>query len=123
MVYDITSRDTFQSVASWLRELGENVERREDLCLTLIGNKCDLRHLRAISRDEALQLAEANGMNFVETSALDCINIEATFKDMVAGIYKRIEVEIEAACDAKYSARTVSVSLDEREGMEQKCCS
>ena len=99
--------------------------RREDLCVTLIGNKCDLRHLRAISRDEAVELAEANGMGFVETSALDCINIETTFKDMVAGIYRQIEVEIEAAYEAsRFDVTRKKVDLGERRKEEdgQKCC-
>ncbi len=101
------------------------MDKVEDLCLTLIGNKCDLRHLRAISRNEAQDLAQANGMHFIETSALDCINIETTFKDMVTGIYKKIEAEIEAACNSKdKAAKTVNLNINDGSSDDgNKCCS
>ena len=44
--------------------------------ITLIGNKSDLRHLRAVTRYEAETFAEENNVSYIETSALDSTNIE-----------------------------------------------
>ena len=60
IVYDITSRLTFQSVEDWLRQLKDFVG--DDIRIMLIGNKCDLSHLsRAVSIDEGKQFAGNHG--------------------------------------------------------------
>ena len=44
--------------------------------ITLVGNKSDLRHLRAVTRYEAETFAEEHNISYIETSALDSTNIE-----------------------------------------------
>jgi Ras-related protein Rab-11A len=83
VVYDITNHGSFKNVARWVREINEHVSGK--VMLTLVGNKSDLRHLRAVTEDEARQFAEENGMMFIETSALDAVNIQPAFKDLVSG--------------------------------------
>uniref|UniRef100_A0A8C0IZC5 Uncharacterized protein n=1 Tax=Chelonoidis abingdonii TaxID=106734 RepID=A0A8C0IZC5_CHEAB len=51
----------------------------------LVGNKSDLRHLRAVPTDEAKSFAEKNGLSFIETSALDSTNVETAFHSILAG--------------------------------------
>uniref|UniRef100_A0A3Q1GQ69 RAB11B, member RAS oncogene family n=1 Tax=Acanthochromis polyacanthus TaxID=80966 RepID=A0A3Q1GQ69_9TELE len=51
----------------------------------LVGNKSDLRHLRAVPTDEAKAFAEKNTLSFIETSALDSTNVEEAFKNILAG--------------------------------------
>ena len=109
LVYDITNMQSFKNVSKWLVELREHVN--SDIVITLVGNKADLRHLRAVPRDEAAEfaskylkplfkshvfgafliasiaylLSEQNNLNFIETSALDSTNIQAVFKNNVSG--------------------------------------
>uniref|UniRef100_A0A4W6F5P2 RAB11B, member RAS oncogene family, b n=1 Tax=Lates calcarifer TaxID=8187 RepID=A0A4W6F5P2_LATCA len=52
----------------------------------LVGNKSDLRHLRAVPTDEARAFAEKNNLSFIETSALDSTNVEEAFKNILTGI-------------------------------------
>lgn len=40
MVYDITRRDTFNHISTWLDEVRTN--GNSDMVIILIGNKCDL---------------------------------------------------------------------------------
>ena len=54
IVYDITNRTSFSNVERWLRELKENTS---DTIITLVGNKIDLRHLRAVTSEEGSDLA------------------------------------------------------------------
>ncbi|THU63523.1 hypothetical protein C4D60_Mb01t16690 [Musa balbisiana] len=46
----------------------------------LVGNKCDLENIRNISVDEGKSPAEAEGLFFIETSALDSTNVKKAFE-------------------------------------------
>ena len=50
-----------------------------------MGNKSDLRHLRAVPTDEAKVFAEKNNLSFIETSALDSTNVETAFHNILTG--------------------------------------
>jgi len=56
----------------------------------LVGNKSDLRHLRAVPTDEAKAYAERNQLSFIETSALDSTNVEAAFTNILTEIYRSV---------------------------------
>jgi Ras-related protein Rab-11A len=51
----------------------------------LVGNKSDLKHLRAVPTDEAKNFSAENGLSFIETSALDGGNVEAAFQNILTG--------------------------------------
>lgn len=53
----------------------------------LVGNKSDLRSAREVPTAEGKALAEAQGLFFIETSALDSSNVAAAFKTVVKEIY------------------------------------
>jgi GTPase SAR1 family protein len=54
LVYDITKHVTYESVNRWLKELRDHADT--NIQIMLVGNKSDLRHLRAVSTEEAKQL-------------------------------------------------------------------
>ena len=47
--------------------------------MLLVGNKADLVEQREVKTQEGIDLAQANGIAFLETSALDATNIEVAF--------------------------------------------
>lgn len=55
MVYDISKHSTYESVSRWLKELRDHADA--NIVIMLVGNKSDLRHLRAVPTDEAKQFA------------------------------------------------------------------
>lgn len=55
LVYDISKHQTYENVTRWLRELREYADA--NIVIMLVGNKSDLRHLRAVPTDEAKSLA------------------------------------------------------------------
>jgi len=55
IVFDITKHLTFENVDRWLKELREHSV--PDVVVTLVGNKSDLRHLRAVQAEEAQAFA------------------------------------------------------------------
>jgi GTPase SAR1 family protein len=46
------------------------------MSIMLIGNKCDLAHRRAVSKEEGEQFAKENGLLFLEASARTAQNVE-----------------------------------------------
>ncbi len=50
LVYDISKHMTFENVERWLKELRDHAEA--NIVVMLVGNKCDLRHLRTVSTEE-----------------------------------------------------------------------
>eukprot|EP00003_Mantamonas_plastica_P026976 TRINITY_DN567_c2_g1_i3.p1 TRINITY_DN567_c2_g1~~TRINITY_DN567_c2_g1_i3.p1 ORF type:complete len:245 (+),score=32.28 TRINITY_DN567_c2_g1_i3:1015-1749(+) len=85
LVYDTSKHVTFENVERWLKELRDHADA--NIVIMLVGNKCDLRHLRAVSTDEAKAFAEKMGLAFIETSALESTNVEAAFQTILTKIY------------------------------------
>uniref|UniRef100_A0A914CTN6 Ras-related protein Rab-25 n=1 Tax=Acrobeloides nanus TaxID=290746 RepID=A0A914CTN6_9BILA len=87
LVYDITRHDSFRNAERWLSELREYAG--EDCIVMLVGNKSDLRHLRAVSAEEAKAFSENSRLSFIETSAKDSTNVETAFTRIIKEIYHR----------------------------------
>ena len=51
LVYDIAKHATYVNVARWLKELRDHAD--SNIVIMLVGNKSDLKHLRAVPTDEA----------------------------------------------------------------------
>lgn len=51
LVYDISQPKTFESVERWLKELRDHADA--NIVIMLVGNKCDLKHLRAVPTEDA----------------------------------------------------------------------
>ncbi|KAF9923140.1 Ras- protein Rab-11A [Linnemannia zychae] len=86
LVYDIAKHATYENVGRWLKELRDHADT--NIVIMLVGNKSDLRHLRAVPTDEAKQFAAENGLSFIETSALDASNVELSFQRILTEIYR-----------------------------------
>ncbi|KAG0209206.1 Ras- protein Rab-11A [Mortierella sp. GBA30] len=86
LVYDIAKHATYENVGRWLKELRDHADT--NIVIMLVGNKSDLRHLRAVPTDEAKQFAAENGLSFIETSALDSSNVELSFQRILTEIYR-----------------------------------
>ncbi len=55
LVYDISKHQTYENVTRWLKELRDHAD--SNIVIMLVGNKSDLRHLRAVPTEEAKQFA------------------------------------------------------------------
>lgn len=83
VVFDVTDRATFASVKSWLYEVDRYaVEKVNKL---IIGNKCDLTD-RVVSQDEATEFAEFLGIDYIECSAKNDLNVTRAFKSLTKQI-------------------------------------
>jgi len=89
LVYDITRRETFSHLASWLEDARQHASA--ELTIMLIGNKSDLEQKRAVSFEEGQAFADQNGLIFMETSAKTAANVEEAFLTTAKKIFEKIE--------------------------------
>ena len=85
VVYDITKKNSFESVERWLQELHDNADKK--VVQMIIGNKSDLSQTREVETAEGEEMAKKNGAFFFETSALDGTNVEEAFMTLLKKIY------------------------------------
>ena len=87
IMYDITNKSTFDSIPEILKTIEE--EKGKDFPMILIGNKIDLENKREIKKEEAEELAEKYGMELIEISNKEGINIEKAGLSIVKKILEK----------------------------------
>eukprot|EP00064_Thunnus_orientalis_P010719 superscaffoldBa00001481_g10746 len=127
LVYDIAKHLTYENVERWLKELRDHADN--NIVIMLVGNKSDLRHLRAVPTDEARAFAEKNTISFIETSALDSTNVEESFKNILTEIYRIVsqkQISDRSGHDDSPGNNVVDISvpptMDGQRGNKVPCC-
>ncbi|KAI6225079.1 hypothetical protein M3Y99_01379900 [Aphelenchoides fujianensis] len=121
LVYDIAKHVTYENVERWLRELRDHAD--QNIVIMLVGNKSDLRHLRAVPTEEATAYAERNQLSFIETSALDSTNVEKAFSNILAEIYKSVSTRHVPADRVQPISTGNNITLSaNNETSSKKCC-
>lgn len=125
LVYDITKQQTFDNVQRWLNELREHADA--NITIMLVGNKADLKHLRAVSEETAKEFAQNEQLEFIETSALEATNVEAAFTNILTSIYHIVsKKQISSDRDASAAGQTLEVKAGasgEEAAKKRQCCS
>ena len=96
--FDVTDKQTFQNVRSWVESI--NAHAAKNAARVLVGNKIDLEGEREVSREEAEELAQQYGIHYHETSAKANQGLKETFEDIFEQSYKSRFVTATAAEDA-----------------------
>ena len=84
LMYDITKRDTFESITGWIKSIKE--VKGENFPIALIGNKCDLNEERQVDKEEGENEAKKNGFLFFETSNKDGTNVEEATTALISKV-------------------------------------
>ncbi|KAL2904480.1 Ras-related protein RABA2a [Bienertia sinuspersici] len=125
LVYDVTKPTTFDNVSRWLKELRDHADA--NIVIMLIGNKTDLKHLRAVATEDAQSFAEKEGLSFIETSALESTNVEKAFQTILSEIYRIISKKSlssnEAPASAPGGGQTIVVGAASESNAKKPCCS
>lgn len=90
VVYDVCAADTFENVKSWLQEV--NRYAAENVFVVLVGNKVDNGAARQISTAQGQQLADEEGIAFIETSAKTGANVDAAFFNIATELKTKVGV-------------------------------
>ena len=99
LVYDITDRDSFENVESWISSLKDTLGNIQDskYVVILIGNKLDLvekdESNRKVTEEEAKKICEQHHMLWGGEQSIKEIEFERLqelFKEYVKDIYERV---------------------------------
>ncbi|XWS40412.1 hypothetical protein CRYUN_Cryun18bG0138900 [Craigia yunnanensis] len=124
LVYDVTKPTTFENVSRWLKELRDHAD--SNIVIMSIGNKTDLKHLRAVATEDGQSYAEKEGLSFIETSALEATNVEKAFETILSEIYRIISKKSlssdEPASASIKEGKTIDVGAPEA-NTKKACCS
>lgn len=89
LVYDTTSRDSFNALSAWLNDA--RTLASPNIVILLVGNKRDLEEARAVTFLEGSNFAQENELIFLETSAKNGDNVEEAFLRCSKSILAKIE--------------------------------
>jgi small GTP-binding protein len=89
LVYDSTSRDSYNVVSNWLNDA--RTLASPNIVILLVGNKKDLEEAREVTFLEASNFASENELIFLETSAKTGENVEEAFLKCAKTILAKIE--------------------------------
>lgn len=129
LVYDITRRQSFEHVTSWLEEA--RTHGSEKMTVLLVGNKSDRESARMVSHEEGEKLAKESGLFFIETSAKTSNNVDEAFLLTAKVVYDKIksgELDVrDESCGVKEAesagaaGNRVNVDSSRTEG-KKGCC-
>ncbi len=132
LVFDISSKASFNRLSYWLAELRDNLNDQE-VSIVLLGNKCDLIDKREVALEEAKAFAEHNGFYYLEVSAKsnenDCVML--AFDQLLGEIHSKMQKKaiengnVEPPTEQDKSQKINVASLNESSSQIKKkggCC-
>ena len=120
IVYDITRKDSFDSVEKWLSDLKNNGE--EKMVIMAIGNKCDMVNERVISTEDGEAKAQRNNIAFLETSALNATNVAKAFDELIQKLYVAFKKDFEDNDEDDLGENANTIEIRTGNSKKKQCC-
>ena len=116
LVFDITKKESFDLLETWMNDLKEN--NKIDASKILIGNKSDLADKREVQKEEAEKLAETIKCKYYEGSAKTGENINEALDEIARITY----LDLKDHVDEEESRRdSIELKRDLKE-KKKNCC-
>ena len=122
LMYDITSKETFNAIPKWIESVREN--KGYDYPITIIGNKLDLKEEREVETKEGEELAQKYGFSFFETSCKEGTNIHESILEFAIKIFiqKEKEGKIKEEKGKENVKKTVIKLKKDKKPIKKKTC-
>ena len=116
LMYDLTNRDSFEHIQSWLNLIKKNVSNKT---VMLVANKLDLaEEKRIVTEEEGEDIGKKNDMLFFEGSGASGENVDKIFTKMAEEIYTKLIDER----SEKGEYENKNLKLDKNKSEKKKCC-
>ncbi|CAJ1384730.1 unnamed protein product [Effrenium voratum] len=83
LVFDVTSRRSFQNLEKWMDEVAKYAQGSEPQ-FAVVGTKTDLTTTRMVQEQTGRDWAKSKSIPYFETSAAQGRNVEMVFKEMAS---------------------------------------
>ena len=123
VVYDITSKKSFDSVEKWVNDLKTNGEPK--MVIMVIGNKADKEEERIIAKVDGEAKSQRNNVAFLETSALTAENIEQAFEEVIQKLYTTYKSDFDSDEQFEFGEGAKGNTIDigtKNDQQKKKCC-
>ena len=120
VVYDITRKETFESIDKWINDLKSTGDPKMNIIL--IGNKCDLDEKREVLKEQGEEKSRSFECAFLETSALSGDNIDKGFEMMISEIFKKYGNEIVEDDEFEGMGKGEDINLEKKQSKTKKGC-
>jgi len=91
LVFSVTDRSSYEEIPKFHTQI-LRVKDKDEFPMILVGNKSDLEAERNVSTAEAQELGRKLKIPYLEASAKNRINVDASFHDLVRSIRRSNEV-------------------------------
>ena len=116
IVFDVTSKESFENIKEWINTLKINVgDNANSIPVIIVGNKIDKEDEREIEKNDALKFAEDNKYKYFETSAKTGEGVDDAFRDMA----KQILIY---QSQFKEERETIKINKDKKDDKNKKGC-
>ena len=122
IVYDITRKQSFESVEKWVNDVTAVADKK--ITIILIGNKSDLEDQRQVTKEQGEEKANKLELAFLETSAFSGENLDKAFDLMINEVYKKCHEELLAEGDIDIIEGGKDINLENKKdnNEKKKCC-
>ena len=124
VVYDITRKQSFESVDRWINDLRAAADK--NLSIIIIGNKCDLEDQRQVNKEQGEEKAKNFEVAFMETSAFSGENLNQAFEKMMNEVFKKCHEDMMSDGEVDIVGPSKDISLDKTKPndttQKKKCC-
>jgi GTPase SAR1 family protein len=86
-VFDVTDPNSFKNVDAWLEDVRQYA--RKGVNIMIVGNKIDLQEVRKVDFKTAKEVADACGLQYMETSAKSGVRVEQAFNAVAQAALQR----------------------------------
>lgn len=117
VVYDITNRDSFDSVDEWVNEISLT---NKNVAIILVGSKCDEESDRKVSREQGEIKSKEIGCPFYEASSKLGVGVDEIFEDLVKIISKKPSMNLSTP-EKETDIRSKPIAYQQPES--SNCCS
>ena len=117
-VIDLTCRTSIRKIDYWLNEYRQNKSDDSSAYIVVVGNKCESNE-RIISKAEITEIFKDKNIFYIETSALDNINIDKAKDAMIKGIVNNLDLNSHLGIINK---NVVELSNKSKSATERICC-
>ena len=120
LMYDITNKNSFESIPEWIRSIKD--AKGDNFPMILLGNKLDKEDIRIVSEKDGKDLAKEYNMEFFETSNKDGTNIQEAGRALVNEILKSQENDIKDSFISKSSNNSKLSKKSPLKNENKRCC-
>ena len=117
LMYDLTERDSFEHLTSWLSLIKQSVSNKP---IILVGNKLDIEdEYRIVTFEEGKNFAKENNMDFMEVSGSTGLNVDKVFMTIGEKIYETMQ-------DGDIYKKSFNIDIESvmsvKNKKKRKCC-